>query len=195
MNPHAHPTFPTEADRLHAAGAVYHHDYAGEIDQEHEILADELGITPKQARGVIAHTEAEVRRSQSLILGKVVGMLLETSNLPVMAHALAFAAGLDQLNGKRSQAEVARELGVTRALVSHYVIGVRDVLSGKRETFDCTKFRKSNDARKVFKEKATDPYLTAKAKKIAEIKATGPRMAPGFLEIQRQTGEDPYGRN
>jgi hypothetical protein len=195
MNSHAHPTFPSEADRLHAAGAVYHHDYAGEIDTEEEILADMLGVTPKQARGVMEHTEAEVRRSQSLILGKVVGMLLETSNLPVMAHALAFAAGLDQLNGKRSQAEVARELGVTRALVSHYVIGVRDVLSGKRETFDCTKFRKSNDARKIFKEKATDPYLAAKAKRTAEIKATGPRMAHGFAEIQRQTGEDPYGRN
>ena len=28
-----------------------------------------------------------------------------------------------------------------------------------------------------------------------EIKATGPRMAHGFAEIQRQTGEDPYGTN
>jgi len=174
MNPHAHPTFPTEADRLHAAGAIYHHDYAGEIDKEDEILADELGISPEKARGVIAHTEAEVRRSQSLILGKVVGMLLETSNLPVMAHALAFAAGLDQLNGKRSQAEVARELGVTRALVSHYVIGVRDVLSGKRETFDCTKFRKSNSSRKTFRDKALSPFLEAKRAAIARKKQQQP---------------------
>jgi hypothetical protein len=170
MNPHSYPTFPSEADRLHAAGAVYHHDYAAEIDTEEEVLADMLGISPKQARGVIAHTEAEVRRSQSLILGKVVGMLLETNNLPVMAHALAFAAGLDQLNGKRSQAEVARELGVTRALVSHYVIGVRDVLSGKRDTFDCTKFRKSNSSRKTFRDKALSPFLEAKRAAMARKK-------------------------
>lgn len=174
MNPHAYPTFPTEADRLHAAGAVYHHDYAGEIDKEDEILADELGISPQQANKVIAHTEAEVRRSQSLILGKVVGMLLETSNLPVMAHALAFAAGLDQLNGKRSQAQVARELGVTRALVSHYVIGVRDVLSGKRETFDCTKFRKSNSSRQTFRDKALSPFLEAKRAAMARKKQQQP---------------------
>lgn len=174
MNSHAHPTFPSEADRLHAAGAVYHHDYAGEIDKEEEVLADELGITPQQARGVIAYTEAEVRRSQSLILGRVVGMLLETSNLPVMAHALAFAAGLDQLNGKRSQAQVARELGVTRALVSHYVIGVRDVLSGKRETFDCTKFRKSNSSRQTFRDKALSPFLEAKRKAMARKKQQQP---------------------
>jgi hypothetical protein len=174
MNSHSYPTFPSEADRLHAAGAIYHHDYAAEIDTEEEVLADMLGISPAQAREVMAHTEAEVRRSQSLILGKVVGMLLETSNLPVMAHALAFAAGLDQLNGKRSQAQVARELGVTRALVSHYVIGVRDVLSGKRETFDCTKFRKSNSSRQTFRDKALSPFLEAKRAAMARKKQQQP---------------------
>ena len=44
MNPHSYPTFPSEADRLHAAGAVYHHDYAAEIDSEDEILADEAAV-------------------------------------------------------------------------------------------------------------------------------------------------------
>ena len=164
---------PAEASRLHAShqvDAAYWPDVASEIDRPEETLADELGTTPAVALKVMAHTEAEVRRSQSLILGKVVGMLLETSNLPVMAHALAFAAGLDQLNGKRSQAEVARELGVTRALVSHYVIGVRDVLSGKRETFDCTKFRKSNSSRKTFRDKALSPFLEAKRAAMARKK-------------------------
>ena len=195
MNPHAHPTMPSEADRLHAAGAIYHHDYAAEIDKEDEILADELGISPQQARGVMEYRDRALREHQALILGRVIGLLLETANVPVMTHALAFAAGLDQLNGARSQSQVARELGVTRALMSHYVVGVRDVLSGKEGAFDNLKFRKRNSARATFKAKATDPYLAAKAKKIAEIKATGPRKAPGFLEIQQQTGEDPYGRN
>jgi succinate dehydrogenase/fumarate reductase cytochrome b subunit len=163
MNSYAYPTFPAEAARLHAAQEPsYWPDVASEVDRPEETLADELGTTPAVALKVMAHTEAEVRRSQSLILGRVVGMLLETNNLPVLAHALAFAAGLDQLNGKKSQAQVARELGVTRALVSHYVVGVRDVLSGKRDTFDCTKFRKSTATRKTFKEKATSAFLTAK---------------------------------
>lgn len=143
-----------------------------DIDSPAEILADELGTTPAIAAKVLAMLNAAETRQQALTLGKVVGLLLETNNLPVMAHAIAFAAGLDQLNGKKSQAEVARELGVTRALVSHYTVGVRDVLSGKRDTFDCTKFRKSNSSRQTFREKATDPYTAAKAAAIARYKAS-----------------------
>jgi hypothetical protein len=160
-----HPTFPSESARLYAqnqADPAYCIDMAAKIDRPEEILAEDLGITLAVALKVIAHTQNEVRKSQALILGKIVGMLLETSNLPVLSYALACAAGLDQLNGKKSQAKIAEELGVTRALVSHYVLGVRDVLSGKRDTFDCIKFRKSQSSRKIFREKATDPFLAAK---------------------------------
>lgn len=143
-----------------------------DIDSPAELLADELGTTPAVAAKVIAMLESAETRSQALTLGKVVGLLLETNNLPVMAHAIAFAAGLDQLNGRKSQAEVARELGVTRALVSHYTVGVRDVLSGKRDTFDCTKFRKSNSSRETFRAKATDPHTAAKAAAIARYRAS-----------------------
>jgi hypothetical protein len=198
MNPYAHPTMPSEADRLYAAHQdepAYWPDIASEVDRPEETLADHLGTTPAVALKVLALIEAEVRKSQSLLLGRAVGLLLETNNLPVMAHAIAFAAGLDQLNGKKSQAQVARELGVTRALVSHYVVGVRDVLSGKETSFDNTKFRKANSTRTTFKEKATDPYLSAKAERYKQLQATGPRKAPGFAELQRHTGEDPYGNN
>jgi hypothetical protein len=173
MNSHAHPTFPAEASRLyahHQAEPAYWPDIASEVDRPEETLADQLGTTPTVALRVISHTERAVRESQALTLGKVVGLLLETNNLPVMAHAIAFAAGLDQLNGKRSQAQVARELGVTRALVSHYVVGVRDVLSGKATTFDCTKFRKSQASRKTFQEKAKSPFLAAKRAAHARLK-------------------------
>lgn len=165
MNPYAHPTMPNEADRLfnaHQQEPAYWPDIASEVDRPEETLADHLGTTPAVALKVLALVENEVRKSQSLLLGRAVGLLLETNNLPVMAHAIAFAAGLDQLNGKKSQAQVARDLGVTRALVSHYVIGVRDVLSGKQSDFDCTKFRKRNSSRKTFQEKATSPFLAAK---------------------------------
>jgi predicted transcriptional regulator len=52
-----------------------------------------------------------------------------------------------QLNGKKSQAELARELGVTRALVSHYVVGFADLLG-----IEVTKFRKSERFQEVFRE-------------------------------------------
>ena len=154
---------PAEATRLFEKnGGSYWPDMADAIDSPEEILADSLGISLKAASLVIAHVENEVRKNQSLILGKVIGLLLKASNLPAMAHALAFASGLDQLNGARSQAEVARELGVTRALLSHYTLGVRDVLSGKDSSFECTKFRKSQASRETFRAKATDPFLEAK---------------------------------
>jgi hypothetical protein len=76
----------------------------------------------------------------------VIGLLLSAKNLAAQVHALAFAAGLDQLNGKRSQAEIARDLGCTRALISHYVVGWADVLG-----LSITKFRKSEGSRATYK--------------------------------------------
>jgi len=164
MNSH-HPTFPAEAARLyahHQAEPSYWPDIASEIDTPEEILADQFNIPPLVARRLISHIEDQSRKNQALVLGKVIGLLLETTNLPVMIHALAFAAGLDQLNGARSQAEVARQLGVTRALMSHYVVGVRDVLSGRAVSFDCLKFRKAQKTRATFKDRATNPFTAAK---------------------------------
>lgn len=162
---------PQAAARLYEQnGGAYWPDMADELDTPEEQLADALGISLKAAKLVIAHVDGEVRKSQSLVLARVIGLLLKASNLPAMAHAIAFASGLDQLNGARSQAEVARELGVTRALLSHYTLGVRDVLSGKDSSFECTKFRKSQASRATFKAKATDPFTAAKEKARAKIK-------------------------
>jgi hypothetical protein len=80
------------------------------------------------------------------MLGRVIGLLLSAKNLNAQVHALAFAAGLDQLNGKKSQAEIARDLGCTRALISHYVVGWTDVLG-----LVVTKFRKSEASRETYK--------------------------------------------
>jgi predicted transcriptional regulator len=86
-------------------------------------------------------------------------------------HALAIATGLDQLNGKRSQAEVAREIGCTRARISHYVIAFRDMLSDEINNFDYTKYRKANSTRETYKAKATDKHTIAKDKVIKAIRA------------------------
>lgn len=148
---------------LYENTAFYIPDFAAEIDTEEEILADELGITPRQARVVMKKIQEAVTRNESLTLARAIGLMLQSSNLPVTVHAMAIAAGLDQLNGKRSQSEIAKELGCTRALISHYVVGIRDILSGKDSEFDCFKFRKSQASRSTFKAKATDPFTAAKA--------------------------------
>lgn len=140
----------------------YTPDMAAEIDTPVEILADELGVSLKQARAILAKIECEVSRSESLKTAKIVGLLLQSCNLPVTAHALAFASGLDQLNGLKSQAEAARNLNVTRALMSCRVLEIRDVLSGKDSNFDCFKFRKSQASRETFRQCATDPFTAAK---------------------------------
>jgi predicted transcriptional regulator len=137
------------------------------IDTEEEIVADDLGITIDQAKRVIAYAQNLARRQQAEILAKVVGLLLTGKNLPVQVHSLAIAFGLDELNGAHSQSEIARKLGVTRALISHYVIGWRDILAGGVGGFDCTKYRKRNQTRTIYAEKAKSETIQQKQKQYA----------------------------
>jgi len=150
----------------------YWPDIAAEIDSEVEIVADEYGVDIATAKRIVAYRDGAVRQEMALIFGRVLGILIGARNLPVMVHSLALAAGLDQLNGAHSEAEVARELGVTRSLVSHYVVGWRDVLSGGTgRGFDVTKFRKRNATRATYAACATNPLTEAKARAVAKMKA------------------------
>lgn len=144
--------------------ASYCPDMAAEIDTEQEIIADEMGVSMKQAALIIKFRDNAVRREQAEMLAKVVGLLIRSKNLPAMVHALAIAFGLDELNGAHSQSEIAKSIGCTRALVSHYVVGWRDVLAGNVAAFDCLKFRKHNSARETYKGKATSTLLSTKQK-------------------------------
>jgi hypothetical protein len=152
--------------------ASYTPDLAAEIDSEEEIIADRYGVSLDEAREIIRDRQHHQRQSEAIILGRVLGLLLASKNLNVMVHALAMAAGLDQLNGAHSEAEVARRLGVTRALLSHYVVGWRDLLSGKTFSFDITKFRKANGTRATYADKATSPLLAAKERIRLTIQTT-----------------------
>ena len=137
-------------------------DYAAEIDTEEEIIADQFGVSLAKARQIAKFRQDAQRGAEAIVLGRVIGLLLASRNLPVMVNALAMAAGLDQLNGAHSEAEVARSLGVTRSLLSHYVVGWRDILSGEACDFDVMKFRKRNDSRETYATKAKSPLLAAK---------------------------------
>lgn len=71
MNPHAFPTFPTEATKIHS----YTPDMASEIDSEEEILAEEIGVTPAIAARMLewvrAHRKDEKMRGDADMLAKV----------------------------------------------------------------------------------------------------------------------------
>ena len=142
--------------------ASYTTDMAAEIDREYETLADEYGISIDMALQLIRWRDDSVRRNQAEVLGRFIGILLESKNQPIVIHAFALAAGLDQLNGVRTEAEIAEEFGVSRALVSHYTVAASDLLSGAESRFDITKHRKRNETRQVYAEKAKCPLKEAK---------------------------------
>lgn len=154
--------------------ASYTPDMAALIDTREEIIADELGVTLAQAKRITQYADDLARRNQAETLAKVIALLLSGKNLPVMVHSLAIAFGLDELNGAHSQSEIARQLGVTRALVSHYVIGWRDILAGGIGAFDCTKFRKQNSSREIYRDKAKSETIKHKKneyKRVSQLQA------------------------
>jgi predicted transcriptional regulator len=149
----------------------YWPDYAAEIDREEETLADELGVTVEQAQAFLRIRDAALKRQTALKVGAVISVIIQSENKTLMLHSLAIAAGLDGLNGYHSEQEIADEFNVTRSLVSHYVVGWRDFLSGKNmRGFDNMKFRKKNEVRSKYAEQATDPFLEAKRRVLAKIR-------------------------
>lgn len=162
--------FRNDSRVLYENTGSYEVDMAAMIDTEEEIIADEFGVTLPLSRRIIKLRDDAVRREQATMLASVIGLLIRAKNLPAMVHSLALAFGLSELNGVHSQSEVARRLGVTRALISHYVVGWRDILAGKTAAFDCTKFRKGNATREIYRESAESPLIQAK-KRIQQKKA------------------------
>lgn len=163
---------------IHDNQAHYTPDMAELIDTPAEILADDLSamgirINPKQAAILLKRIEDEAMRRQALALGQFVSMVIEAKNPLAVVYGFAFAAGLDQLNGIKSQTEVAEKLGCTRALISHYVVEARDCMNQGNSHFDVIKFRKRNESRATYAQRATSPFLQAKIQarqKITNIK-------------------------
>jgi predicted transcriptional regulator len=150
----------------------YEPDMAELIDTEEEILADRYNVSLKVARMIINDRSSIGVRQAALILGNVIGLLMASKNLPAMVNALAIATGLDQLNGAKSEKEIADELKISRALLSHYVVGWRDVLSNNEYQIDITKMRKNNDTREIYAEQAKNPLITKKREMYKKLRET-----------------------
>ena len=142
----------------------YTHDIAEAIDTEQEIIADEFGVSLETAQRIVYYARDQSRRLEAGMLASVIGMLLQSKNMVVMIHSLAIAFNLNELNGVKSQSEIAKKLGVTRALISHYVIAWRDLLSSQANDVDNTTFRKRNSTRETYKKLAQSPTIQAKYK-------------------------------
>ena len=97
----------------------YEPDIAALIDTEEEIVADRYGVGLGMARMIIADRDNATRHNQAEVLSAIIGHLIAGNNMPAKVYSLAIAFGLDQLNGFHSQSEIARQLGCTRALISH----------------------------------------------------------------------------
>lgn len=108
-------------------------DYAAEIDQPHETLADEFNITDTQARAFLtwhyAAVTAAVDREKANYLQLIVGGLLSSKNPKLNAAGLAFAANLAALNGLPCQREYARQNHVSAQAISKVVTGWQRALS------------------------------------------------------------------
>ena len=107
-------------------------DYALQIDQPHEILADEFGLTSDQARKIIdwhhRETKAAVDREKANYLQLIVGGLLSSKNPKLNAAGLAFANNLGSLNGLPCQREYARLNHVTPSAISKVVKAWQEAL-------------------------------------------------------------------
>jgi hypothetical protein len=131
------------------AGAAEWADPARWCDAPLDWLQDEFDLTPGQAEGVAKWARGLVRReregSEGVLLTRTVMRLATGSqaNMAVMVWALAFQMGIsDACETHATPSGKARHLGVTRALMSHWMRYWEDLLGFRDQTH-----AKSKDAR------------------------------------------------
>ena len=139
-------------------------DSAFDVDRPEWKLAEDLRLGLEEAERVhawhLSTIAREVEWAKAEQLNLIVSFLCKpTKNLRALVRGLALATGLAELNGTHSQAEVARELGVTRALMSYYVTTWADLLK-----INVFKFRKGSSSRETYRAAATKSWAKRKEK-------------------------------
>ncbi len=124
------------------------------VESDADLLAEKLSevkLTPVQAAAVLTWHRNELisqeRHDRASIIGRVIGELLDSRNVRMDVHGLAFAAGLDQAFTLGSEADAARRLKVTRAAVCKNVGKWRNTLG-----YSVTKFTRSDRNRENCRE-------------------------------------------
>ena len=139
-------------------------DSAFDVDRPEWKLAEDLRLGLEEAERVhawhLSTIAREVEWAKAEQLNLIVSFLCKpTKNLRALVRGLALATGLAELNGTHSQAEVAREIGVTRALMSYYVTTWADLLK-----INVFKFRKGSSSRETYRAAATKSWAKRKEK-------------------------------
>ena len=130
----------------------HYYDDMTEIDTEVDLICERLGVEPALARQIKEYKDSAMEEGVDWEVAQILSKVLSEftrpcKNLRARVYGLIFAAGLDQANSIHSQAEVARQIGCTRALISHYTTDWADKIR-----LGVFKFRKSERSRAVFSE-------------------------------------------
>ena len=123
-------------------------DMAAAIDSEHEILMEQFGLHDAQAKAVAMWANQRehmaARSMQAKVLGAILGQFLgeKTADANTMFWALAFQSGVARHLTSHNPNSKAKELGVTRALMSYW----QKVWEKELELHDLT-YAKTDEAR------------------------------------------------
>jgi hypothetical protein len=127
-------------------------DIAGTVDAEHEVLMERFGLGEAQAIAVLQWSRERehnaTRVMQARVLGVILGKFLgnATNDAKVLFWALAFQSGLAKHLTRHNPHSKAKELGVTRALMSFWQKECQDDLDLNDLTFS-----KSPEAREKYR--------------------------------------------
>lgn len=122
------------------------------IDTEVERIAEEMDVPLDLAERIRSYKDDALEQQVSWEVAQILSKVLSEftrpcRNLRARVYGLIFAAGLDQANSIHSQAEVARQIGCTRALISHYTTDWADKIR-----LGVFKFRKAESSRQTFRQ-------------------------------------------
>lgn len=135
-------------DIADSPAASYEPDISG-IDKDFEIFAEQFGVTEDTAKAILKwhseETEKFTRKQEALFLGLIVGGLLATDNPKLSAAGLAFAVGLEALNGLGSIREFAKSNHISPTAVSKVSQYWRRTLN-----LPTSAFQKSDKARNIY---------------------------------------------
>jgi len=126
-------------------------DMAAAIDSEHEVLMELFGVNDAQAKDIATWASCRehnaARSMQAKVLGAILGQFLgeKTADANTMFWALAFQSGVARHLTNHSPNTKAKELGVTRALMSYW----QKVWEKELELHDLT-YAKTDEAREKY---------------------------------------------
>lgn len=117
-------------------------------------MADDYGIPLATARAILKWHQSAVKEQllshESDMLSIVVGGLISSRNVRIAAGALAFATNMAALNGLGSLTDYAKQLGVTKSIISKAMKQWKTSLG-----LPSTCYQKSAEACKTYSEVGT----------------------------------------